>query len=110
MNLKFACTKTQFIDAMKKELGVYGLLIESDGDVKSVIETWLANDGVSSGLRFIEPAECKVDGERVIVGIRPTWELEMFGDAGEIREPDRRWILNVFNRLQKTILAPEETD
>ena len=39
--------------------------------------------------------------------MKPTWELEVFGDGNEIRDADKEWLADMYKSLQKAIFAPE---
>lgn len=107
MILKFECTKKQFVDGMKKELGVQSILVENDSDVTNLIGTWLSKTGVNGEQgEMLRAKQCSLNGDQVVIGLIPTPYLLMFSGPEGLREPDRKWMVDVFNSLQETILSP----
>jgi len=111
MILKFKSSKQELQDALRRLAGVRNPVINDSSDVENVAKLLMDALGIAhtrdEGSIYI-PTGCGIEDDEVTIGLRPGTVLIMFGPHGDIREADKKGMLEQFQALQDAVLGPEK--
>src|SRR4030065_2463401 len=103
MHLKFKCSKQDLEDALRRVAGVRNPAINDSSDVenaaKLLMDALCIEHTTDEGSIYI-PTGCEIENNEVTIGLRPGDVLVMFGPQGNIREADRKWMIEQFQTLE----------
>jgi len=111
MILKFKSSKQELEAALRRIVGVRNPVIDDSSDVEDAAKLLMDALGIQhtidEGSIYI-PTGCEIENNEVTIGLRPGTVLIMFGPHGDIREADKKWMLEQFQALQDAVLRPEK--
>jgi hypothetical protein len=111
MILKFKCQKQDLEDALRRIVGVRNPMIADNRDVENATRLLMDALGiehtVEEGSIYI-PTGCDLQDDEVTIGLRPGTVLIMFGPPNNIRDADKKWMLEQFRTLQDAVLGLEK--